>query len=197
MKLIIGFVILSLLGLTTSAPNNYGRYPTEADAQELMDALENVQAMVDGNVESFNDEAADEQQIVSTLLPLLSDFLIPAVVKIGNTGYNVSSKFVKYLVNCGVCNKCSKNEERAQILSQYYTDLSGRGEVLMAMVEAVVNMNAMDEKLSEAQVDAMKEKLIAEAQYFSKIKKLKKKAIKMVKKGAKFLKKAAKKALCD
>ena len=202
MKWIIGLLIVSVLGLTTAAPN-YGRYPT--DVQEFVDALESAQAMVDGSVETLSEEADAQQVPVNEILKIVQavpvdkilKVVIPIALDLGKAGYKVTSRLVKYLINCGICKKCSKSDERDQILSQYYTDASGRDETLMAMMEAMDNMNAMDEKLSEAQVNLMKDNLIAEAEFLSKISGAIKKAIKKVKKAAKFVKKVAKNVLCE
>ena len=180
-KFLLGCVIISALGLASASPV-FERPQYGNDKLKYWNLFVN-QKTTDVTNAAYLDENAEMQ-----IDPVITPILISLGIKAG-------SKVAKYIAKCAICKKCSlfnKGEAELQLYARE-NEISESND-LFAVLETMVNVNIVEEKLSELMHRLMKDDRVAEAEFFAdKISR----AIELVKKGARKLGRAAKKALCD
>lgn len=195
---IVCCLVLSVVGLTSAAPQFVG-VVQPSDVLQFLEELESAQVMSDdASVESM-DEEADTQQILDTLEilnPILKEVIVPIVVDLGKAGIKVGTRLVNYIVNCSICKRCSNSVEQAEVLNQYFAYENERSANLMSVVYALESTLATEQVLSEVQVKQMKQSLTAEVQFLEKISNAVKKVISKARRAAKSIGRVAKRVIC-
>lgn len=200
MKLLVAFLVLSVLGLTSASPQYGHRY-----SQLTSKLLDTHQTVDEENIDSLrgNSEVQEltaaaqlDPAVTKLVLKLITDLGIPlakAGLKVGLEGGYQLSKLIIRAINCGLCGKCTEIEE---VSNQEYADTEKIAK-LMAFVEVMESVDSAKQKLDKVKVDLMKDNRVAEAEFVKWASRAIKKAISKLRGATKFIKNTAKKVLCE
>ena len=194
---IIVCLVLSVIGRLSSAAATTYREQARSESNDLatlVDALRGIQL---GQFPS-QEESVETQQL-DWISPILGKFVPslvnggvsvvgPLITELGKIGINVGERLVTNIIDCIICGQqCVVPNQ-----SQGNVDESGRVAKLMAVVDALENIDAVEQKLNDLKRSMMKDNQMAEIEVRDWIAKV----IEKVRDIAKSIKSASKKVLC-